>query len=61
MALWSVLGTDSRSRHYCIDRDTVGVSFVSNPHLKHSWTSIQDSTGCSRATVAKVAKRIAAA
>ena len=28
---------------------------------KHSWTSIQNATGCSRATVAKVAKRIAAA
>ena len=28
---------------------------------KHSWTSIQNATGCSRATVAKIAKRIAAA
>jgi DNA invertase Pin-like site-specific DNA recombinase len=28
---------------------------------KMSWSSIQDATGCSRATVAKVAKRIAAA
>src|SRR6516165_1594916 len=28
---------------------------------KHSWSSIQDATGCSRATVAKIAKRIAAA
>ena len=28
---------------------------------KHSWTSIQNATGCSRATIAKIAKRIAAA
>jgi DNA invertase Pin-like site-specific DNA recombinase len=28
---------------------------------KMSWSSIQDATGCSRATVAKIAKRIAAA
>ena len=27
---------------------------------KHSWTSIQNATGCSRATIAKIAKRIAA-
>src|SRR6516225_1247472 len=33
-ARWSVLGTDSRSRRYCIDRDTVGISFVSNLHRK---------------------------
>ena len=28
---------------------------------KHSWTSIQNATGCSRATIAKIAKRMAAA
>ena len=28
---------------------------------KMSWSSIQNATGCSRATVAKIAKRIAAA
>jgi DNA invertase Pin-like site-specific DNA recombinase len=28
---------------------------------KMSWSSIQDATGCSRATVAKIAKRMAAA
>jgi DNA invertase Pin-like site-specific DNA recombinase len=28
---------------------------------KMSWSSVQDATGCSRATVAKIAKRIAAA